>query len=128
MTQQPDQTFASRLREGRKRVRISQAELCKRLTAVMGYTIDPSAISRAEGGVRAVPFGEAVAIADLLDIPLDGMTRDSIKAEARVLRLRQDLRRAQMHVDDAQNEVQQALARVASVKRELTEAESARRS
>jgi len=127
VTKQPDQTFASRIRGGRQRAGISQAELSRRLAAVMGYTIDSSAISRSEKGVRAVPLDEAVAIADLLEIPLDGMTPESIKAEARVLRLRQDLRRARIHLDETHGKVQQAEARVASVKRELAEAESARR-
>lgn len=127
MTETPDQTFGRRLREERQRAGISQTELCRRLTTVYGHTIDPSAVSRTEKGARSVPPDEAVALADLLSIPLDGMTHNSLKAKARILRLRQGLRQAQRHADDTRDELQKALARVAAVRRELTEAESSRR-
>lgn len=126
MTETPDQTFARRLREERNRAGISQAELGGRLTTMIGRTIDPSAIARAEKCVRAVRLDEAVAIADLLGVPLTAMLRDCREAETRILQLRQDLRQAQEHANDAQDELRQALARVTSIQLELAEAEAAR--
>lgn len=82
MTVSPDQTFARRIHEERTRAGISQAALAAKMTAVIGRTIDASAVARAEKYERAVRLDEAVAIADLFQVPLAAMLRDLDRLKA----------------------------------------------
>lgn len=70
MTPMPSDFFARRLRTERERAEISQAELARRMAAVLGIKVDPSALTRIEQQQRAVRLDEAVAAAQALDLPL----------------------------------------------------------
>lgn len=70
MTPMPSDFFGRRLRTERERAEISQAELARRMTVVLGINVDPSAVTRIEQQQRAVRLDEAVAAAQALDLPL----------------------------------------------------------
>ncbi|MFJ5724717.1 helix-turn-helix domain-containing protein [Streptomyces sp. NPDC093149] len=66
----PGDLFARRLRQERERLGISQAELARRMAALLGTNVDSTAITRIEQQTRAVRLDEAVAAARALDVPL----------------------------------------------------------
>lgn len=70
MTPMPSDFFVRRLRTERERAEISQAELARRMAAVLGTKVDPSVVTRIEQQQRAVRLDEAVAAAQALDLPL----------------------------------------------------------
>lgn len=69
-TEMPSDLFAMRLRQERERAEVSQTELARRISAILGATIDPSAVNRIEQRTRTVRLDEAVAAARALDVPL----------------------------------------------------------
>lgn len=67
----PRHAFASRMREVRSQLGISQIAVARYLTERLDYTVDSSAISRIEAGDRRiVRLDEAVLIAEVLQVPL----------------------------------------------------------
>ena len=52
----PGDLFARRLRQEREHQGISQAELARRVAAVLGSNVDPTAVTRIEQQARAVPL------------------------------------------------------------------------
>lgn len=77
----PGDLFARRLRQEREHQRISQAELARRVAAILGTNVDPTAVTRIEQQARAVRLDEAVAMAQSLDIPLGLLLVDDPDAE-----------------------------------------------
>jgi transcriptional regulator with XRE-family HTH domain len=66
----PEAMFAATMRDARKEHGMTQAQLSEQLRAEHGVEIDPTGILRIEKGQRSPRLGEAVAIADVLDIQL----------------------------------------------------------
>ena len=58
-----------RIREARQKRRLSQSELCK-LLQLRGIMVERDVISRMESGARIVTDFEAVAIAEVLEVPV----------------------------------------------------------
>lgn len=126
MTPTPGQTFARRLREERTRAGFSQAALAERLTALLDQKVDASAITRLEKHERAVRLDEAVAIAELLDLPLPAMLRDSESVNEQVAELRRDLSLEQWRASQAEEELQRAQESMAAIRRLIAELEASR--
>lgn len=57
-----------RIREARQKRRLSQSDLCK-LLQLRGIMVERDVISRMESGSRIVTDFEAVAIAEVLEVP-----------------------------------------------------------
>lgn len=77
--------FAQRMRDLRNLQGISQKALADKVTELIGYAVDPTAVTRMEKnvgdlailrmekGARLIRLGEAVAIAEALGVPLAEM-------------------------------------------------------
>ena len=126
MTVTPGQTFARRLREERIRAGLSQATLAERLAELLNQKVDASAITRIEKHERAVRLDEAVVIAELLDLPLPAMLRDSESVDEQVAELRRDLSLAQWRASQAEEELQRAQESMAAIGRLIAELEASR--
>lgn len=120
------ETFARRLIEERQRAGLSQAALAKRLTAMIGRSVDPSAVARAEKHERAIRLDEAVAIADVLQVPLASMLRDRDAIDDEIGELRRDLSQYLWRLHQAEEEVQQAQDSMSATRRRIAELEAAR--
>jgi transcriptional regulator with XRE-family HTH domain len=102
----PESTFANKLRELREERGLSQSQLAAALADKHGITLDPTAITRLEGGSRSVRLDEAVAIADVLRATLPQMLHREIEGA----------------LDEQQHEVWAAAERVRSEARLLLQA------
>ncbi|MEV8600952.1 helix-turn-helix transcriptional regulator [Streptomyces griseoviridis] len=82
----PGDLFARRLRQERERLGISQAELARRMAALLGTNVDSTAITRIEQQTRAVRLDEAVTAAEALGVPLITLLSDNyaLKNEAEI--------------------------------------------
>lgn len=119
-------TFARRLVEERQRVGLSQAALAERVTAIIGRSIDPSALARAEKHERAIRLDEAVAIADVLQVPLASMLRDRDALDGEIGELRRELSQDLWRLHQAEEEVQQAQDSMSATRRRIAELQAAR--
>ncbi|MFD4574227.1 helix-turn-helix domain-containing protein [Streptomyces sp. NPDC058417] len=81
MNSLPGDLFARRLRQERERLGISQAELARRMAALLGTNVDSTAITRIEHQTRAVRLDEAVTAAEALGVPLITLVSDSYARE-----------------------------------------------
>ncbi|MGW5927725.1 helix-turn-helix domain-containing protein [Streptomyces anulatus] len=77
----PGDLFAHRLRQERDRLGISQAELARRMAALLGANVDSTAITRIEQKTRAVRLDEAVTAAVALGVPLVALVSDNCARE-----------------------------------------------
>ncbi|MER6520113.1 helix-turn-helix transcriptional regulator [Streptomyces sp. NPDC001553] len=77
----PGDLFARRLRQERERLGISQAELARRMAALLGANVDSTAITRIEQQTRAVRLDEAVTAAEALGVPLITLVSDNYARE-----------------------------------------------
>ncbi|MBL1115322.1 helix-turn-helix domain-containing protein [Streptomyces sp. 110] len=77
----PGDLFARRLRQERKRLGISQAELARRMAKLLGTNVDSTAITRIEQRIRAVRLDEAVTAAKALGVPLITLVSDNYARE-----------------------------------------------
>jgi transcriptional regulator with XRE-family HTH domain len=101
-----ESTFANKLRELREEKGLSQSQLAAALAAKHGINLDPTAITRLEGGSRSLRLDEAVAIADVLGATLPQMLHQEIEGA----------------LDEQQHEVWAAGERVRSEARLLIQA------
>ncbi|WP_228493973.1 helix-turn-helix domain-containing protein [Rathayibacter sp. VKM Ac-2878] len=117
-----DSTFGRRVSEARERRGLSQRSLAERMTKY-GHALDPSALSRIEGGGRPAKLSEAVALSVELGLDLGDLARQLPGSERRLLQTRIDrMARASRLVDDASREyaaAQYDLAKVADGLRPL---------
>ncbi|MCC3278167.1 helix-turn-helix transcriptional regulator [Arthrobacter sp. zg-Y40] len=118
--------FARRLNEERQRAGLSQAALAARITDMIGRSIDPSAIARAEKHERAIRLDEAVAIADALQVPLTSLLRDRDAIDYEIDELRRDLSLYQWKLSKVEEEAQQAADSISATRRRIEELEAAR--
>lgn len=120
------ETFARRLTEERQRAGLSQAALAARITDIIGRSIDPSAVARAEKHERAIRLDEAVAIADVLQVPLTALLRDRDAMDGEMDELRRDLSLYQWRLGQAEQEAQQVQDSISATRRRIAELEAAR--
>ncbi|MCC8909457.1 helix-turn-helix domain-containing protein [Curtobacterium sp. GD1] len=73
--EQIDQTFASAVRETRTRLGVSQDRLAAEVTK-RGYSFHVTTVGKIERGDRRVTVGEAVALADALDVSLESLVHN----------------------------------------------------
>lgn len=69
-----EQRFAANLRLLRERQGISQVKLAQEMAA-RGWPWRQQTVTRLENGQRMIRFGEATALAEILDTPLERFTR-----------------------------------------------------
>lgn len=120
------ETFARRLTVERQRAGLSQAALAARITDRIGRSIDPSAVARAEKHERAVRLDEAVAIADVLQVPLTSLLRDRGAIDEEIDELRRDLSLLQWRLGKAEEEAHHAQDSISATRRRIEELEAAR--
>ncbi|MFJ8783170.1 helix-turn-helix domain-containing protein [Streptomyces sp. NPDC102476] len=65
------ESFGALVRTARENRMWTQADLAKRLGALLGREVNPLAITRTEAGKRPVPLDEVAALAHLLHLELD---------------------------------------------------------
>ncbi len=82
----PSDTFARRLRMERERQGLSQAELARRVTEVLGVNVDKSAVARIEQQTRAIRLDEAAAMAEVLGLPIAALLSDRSAEENEALK------------------------------------------
>lgn len=105
MTHPSKAKFADRMRTERIRAGLSQNELARRLSESTGYVVDGSSVTRMENGDRGVRLVEAVAIAEVLGLPLAGLLTDESALEARLDEIRFALADAEAALGSAVEEV-----------------------
>ncbi|MCW1821421.1 MULTISPECIES: helix-turn-helix domain-containing protein [Mycolicibacterium] len=84
MQQEPDgvaRNFGKAVRQRRSAIGVSQRKLSELLLEKAGVKLDPSAITRIEKGQRDLKLAEAAAIAKVLDVSIDQLTREIKEAE-----------------------------------------------
>ncbi|QKZ22065.1 helix-turn-helix domain-containing protein [Streptomyces chartreusis] len=122
------QAFGALVRQAREDRQWTQADLAKRLGALLGKEVNPLAITRTEAGSRPVPFDEVAAFAQVLNLELDPLinpprsrgSADDLKQRA--AELRDQLNQAhQQEVQAMAAEVsaRQQVTRVRALQREL---------
>lgn len=117
-------TFARRLREERGRAGLSQDDLAKELSARLGVTIYSTAVTKMEACTRSVKIDEAVAIADILQVPLLRLVGDvGDERYARVRRALHELENAEVLLRAAIEEVERREAEVEGARARLAELE-----
>ncbi|MFD3530496.1 helix-turn-helix domain-containing protein [Streptomyces sp. NPDC058664] len=112
------QSFGALVRSARENRQWTQADLAKRLGALMGKEVNPLAVTRTETGKRPVPFDEVAALAQLLNLQLDPLLNPSpTSGSADELQQRAaDLRR---QIDESYQREVQLMATYASVSQQL---------
>lgn len=104
----PNDTFIRRLRAERERRNVGQAELSRRMSALLGQQIGAPVLNRIEQGLRAVRLDEAVAAATALDMPIGvllGPVTPHLSHTERVEQLTEELRSAQAQLEHYRYEV-----------------------
>jgi transcriptional regulator with XRE-family HTH domain len=134
------ESFGALVRQARENRQWTQAELAKRLGALLGREVNPLAITRTETGKRPVPLDEVAALAQLLNLELDPLLNPSpvsgsaVDLERRAAELRDEIQ--QGHLQEVQlmaayasasRQLQQVRTRMAEMERELQAVERATR-
>lgn len=70
-----DKRFGENLREARMNAGMTQAEVCRRMTARTGRTYLQQTLTRIENGDQAPQLGEAAELAEIVGHDLSAMTR-----------------------------------------------------
>lgn len=73
--------IALNLREARERISLSQTDLAKRMSA-LGFRWHQATVYKVENGDRPVKLGEALALSEMLEIPLRDLTAPPEKFQA----------------------------------------------
>lgn len=126
MVDLPGATFARRLREVRRSVDMSQAELAERVSERLGTTIDGTAVTRIEKHVRAVKLDEAVALADVLEVPLVALMTEPDAVLVELERAREDLLVTEAAMTRASRNLDQWSVDAARLRRRIAELEALR--
>ncbi|MGW8483584.1 helix-turn-helix domain-containing protein [Microbacterium sp. NPDC055903] len=117
------ETFARRIREERQRAGLSQAAVAARLSELVGRTIDHSAVARSEKHERPVRLDEAVALAEILEVPLTSLLRDRTAVDEQLGELQRDLALAEWQSSTARDDYERAQVTVSAIQRRIAELE-----
>lgn len=109
--QLPSDVFAVRLRAHREHLNVSQAELARRMSQILGVTVHPSMLTRIEQQTRTPRLDEAVALAQGLGIPIAVLlSEDPIEQrDAQLQQLRLELASAQRAWDNQRQDVERLM-------------------
>lgn len=83
-----DETFGIAVREARERSRMTQAQLAEEMK-YRGFDFHQQTVYRLESGKRKVTIGEALALAELVEVPVEVLAarnEDSIQRRVQALR------------------------------------------
>lgn len=105
--------FAQRMDEELRRMRLTRADLARRVSALSGTTLDPSAITRVINGERGVRLEEAVRIAEVLGVPLSSLL------QARVEDRENEIARERMNLGKHLSQLAKASDLAAEARREV---------
>jgi transcriptional regulator with XRE-family HTH domain len=83
----PERVFATRLKEIRESLGLTQAALAGMLEERAGIGLDPTAITRIERGQRGIALGEACSITSVLGVGLGDMLKTDKIVRAEMLNL-----------------------------------------
>lgn len=119
MTHISEIMFAERLRTERARRGLSQTELARRVTKVLGYTVDGTAITRIEIGQRRARLAEAVVIANELGVSLSSLLSNRSLVEAQIDELEVKVTDARAALNSAGQELRRRGAIVEDLQAEL---------
>lgn len=119
------QSLGALVRAARENRQWTQADLAKRLGALLGREVNPLAITRTEASTRPVPFEEVAALAQLLNLALDPLinppqiqgSADDLKERAAELR---------DEINQGHQQEVQLMAAYASVSQQLRQVRTAR--
>ncbi|MGX1932880.1 helix-turn-helix domain-containing protein [Microbacterium resistens] len=120
------ETFARRVREERHRSGLSQAAVAARLSELVGRTIDHSAVARSEKHDRPVRLDEAVALAEILEVPLAALLRDRTAADEELGELRRELSVAEWRSSTARVDFEEAQDAIRGIQQRIAELEAQR--
>lgn len=126
MQNTPGARFARRLREERERVGLSQTGLAEQLSERLGDAIYHSAVARMESGQRSVKIDEAVAVADVLRLPLATLLEDVDTVGNRLDELRDEVIQAREAVVGYEEQLRLARGSVVAIERAIAELEASR--
>jgi transcriptional regulator with XRE-family HTH domain len=116
-----ERSFGLAMRAARNRLRMSQTALAHELERRHGIRLDGTAITRIERrihgneGARAIRLGEAVAIASILDLSLDGLVEPGLDQQLKDARLRAEA--AEDHARTAHRAAAEAREHVQALER-----------
>ncbi|QXV62911.1 helix-turn-helix domain-containing protein [Amycolatopsis sp. TNS106] len=113
----PGDLFARNLRRERERLGLSQAEVARRSSEILGSNLDPTAVTRVEQGTRTVRLDEAVAIAQALDVPLPLLYSEAgaLDTAALLARYRVELAQALSNWEKDRLEVQRIMLTIQTI-------------
>lgn len=112
------ESFGALVRAARENRQWTQADLAKRLGALLGKEVNPLSITRTEAGTRPVPLDEVAAFAHVLNLELDPLLNPApIPGSASDLKKRADELRNEL--DQGHQQEVQLMAAYASVSQQL---------
>lgn len=118
--------FARRMRDERSRSGMSQSVLAERMSALLGYGVDSSSVTRIEQGKRGLRLDEAVAIAQVLGVTMAVLLRDRRSIDDEIDQLRQELSLAEWREARARDELRECQEAVQGLKERVARLESER--
>lgn len=118
--------FARRMRDERSRSGMSQSVLAERMSALLGYGVDSSSVTRIEQGKRGLRLDEAVAIAQVLGVPMAVLLRDRRSIDDEIDQLRQELSLAEWREARAREELRECQEAVQGLKERVARLASER--
>lgn len=126
MNTTPESVFVQRLREERSRLGLSQAEFADRLSARMGAPVYPSTITRIEKGERGVKLDEAVAMADVLGLPIAALIDGVHRVDEQIAALQRRRAEQESRSKAAFVEYEQAQSAIADIDQQIADLEASR--
>ena len=126
MTELPGATFARRVREERRATGMSQTGLAEQVSARLGTTIDGTAVTRIEKHVRAVKLDEAVAIAEVIGVPLVVLMTEPDAIGVELERARDDLLTTEAALTSTRRNIEQWTADAERLRQRIAELEGLR--
>lgn len=103
-----DETFGAAIREARERSRITQAQLAEEMK-YRGFDFHQQTVYKIESGKRKVTVGEALALAELVEVPIEVLaarSEDSLQRRRQTLRFL--ARQTVQYIEDVANAAQEA--------------------
>ncbi|MEU7726141.1 helix-turn-helix transcriptional regulator [Streptomyces sp. NPDC040724] len=112
------QSFGALVRQARENRQWTQADLAKRLGALLSREVNPLAITRTEAGKRPVPLDEVAALAQLLNLELDPLF-NPVRVPGSVVELEKRAAELREEIDQGHQQELQLMAAYASVNQQL---------
>jgi transcriptional regulator with XRE-family HTH domain len=120
------QAFGVLVRQAREDRQWTQADLAKRLGALLGKEVNPLAITRTEAGSRPVPFDEVAALAQVLNLELDPLINPP-RVQGSAEKLKKRAAELSDEMNQAHQQEVQLMATEASARRQLVRVRARKR-